>query len=574
MIKIPYGISNYATLIREGNHYVDRTPYIEELENFNAPYLFFVRPRRFGKSLFISTLEHYYGIEYKESFNELFGNQYIGQHPTKSANQYLVLVFDFSRIDTSSFENTQRSFLNSVRNTCKLFLGKYADFFDEQDIEETIAHTYPAEVIQHLMTVVKIKAPEHNIYLLIDEYDHFANEILAFRFNDFNNMVGTNGFVRKFYESLKTATRDGVIDRLFVTGVSPITLDSLTSGFNISTNISLEEDFNAMMGFKEAEVKTILKGIEVPDEDLEEVQSKIKKWYNGYLFSKYAEERIYNSDMVLYFALHYGRKKRYPDELLDPNIVSDYTKVQRLFNIQNKEEEHLTYLKELLKTGTIESKLIREFDLARRFEKFDFISLLYYMGILTISEGGLDDLVFKMPNFVIQQLYYQYFHQIILQESNLKGYQTNVHQKIKTLALHNDIQPLVKYTEAILTELSSRDKMSFDEKYIKIIFTSAFYTSGIYTIHNEFEVKRSKTEKGYVDILLVTRPPHKPKYQFVIELKYLKKATAAKAETVRKEAVLQLKNYLTHDDYLQKLHELKAYVVLFVGNVGEIVEVK
>lgn len=153
-------------------------------------------------------------------------------------------------------------------------------------------------------------------------------------------------------------------------------------------------------------------------------------------------------------------------------------------------------------------------------------------------------------------------------------YQTNVHQKIKALALKSDIQPLVKYTEAILTELSSRDKMSFDEKYIKIIFTSAFYTSGVYTIHNEFEVKRAKNEKGYVDILLVTRPPHKPKYQFVIELKYLKKATASKAEKVKKEAVLQLKNYLTHDDYLQKLHELKAYVVIFVGNTGEVVEVK
>lgn len=405
MIKIPYGLSNYATLIRGGNHYVDRTSYIEELEGFNAPYLFFVRPRRFGKSLFISTLEHYYGIEYKEYFQELFGNQYIGQNPTKSANEYLVLVFDFSGIDTSSFENTQRSFLNSVRNSCKQFLGQYPQFFTQQDIEETNTFTYPAEVIQHLTTIVAYKAPKHKIYLLIDEYDHFANEILAFRFNDFNNMIGTNGFVRKFYEALKTATRDGVIDRLFVTGVSPITLDSLTSGFNIATNISLEEDFNAMMGFKEAEVTTILKGIEVPNEELKEVEGKVKQWYNGYLFSKYADERVYNSDMVLYFALHYGRKKRYPDELLDPNIVSDYTKVQRLFNIKNKEEEHLTYLKELLKTGTIESKLIREFDMARRFEKYDFISLLYYMGILTISEGGLDDLVFKMPNFVIQQLY-------------------------------------------------------------------------------------------------------------------------------------------------------------------------
>ena len=150
--------------------------------------------------------------------------------------------------------------MNSVRNTCKLFLGKYAQFFNKQDIEETIAYTYPSEVIQHLLTVVELKAPNHKIYLLIDEYDHFANEILAFRFNEFSNMVGTNGFVRKFYESLKTGTRDGVIDRLFVTGVSPITLDSLTSGFNISTNISIEEDFQCDDGFQRGRSEDHLAG--------------------------------------------------------------------------------------------------------------------------------------------------------------------------------------------------------------------------------------------------------------------------------------------------------------------------
>ncbi|MCO6490024.1 MAG: AAA family ATPase [Phaeodactylibacter sp.] len=573
MIKIPYGISNFETLVERGQYYVDRTMYIEQLEAFFSSYLFFVRPRRFGKSLFLSVLEYYYGIQYKDKFERLFGNYHIGRQPTDLANRYLILKFDFSQMNTASSESAYQSFLQNVKHGAMQFLGEYPQFFQQENTQKIEGANFPAHVMQHLLLAMQLKAPNHKIYLLIDEYDHFANEILSFQFDSFQDMVGRNGFVRKFYEAIKAGTQSGTIDRLFITGVSPLTLDSFTSGFNISTNISLYEEFHAMLGFEQQEVRDIIRGIGVPEDKEEEVLALTKAWYNGYLFAKEATKHVYNPDMVLYFASEYSRKKRYPEDLLDPNIASDYSKIRRLFQIKGKEKEHLQYLDELLTTGEVTATLARQFELEQRFDRNDFISLLYYTGFITIHKSSLASVVFKMPNYVIEQIYYQYFHQVLIERSRLPAGQVDLHEIITVLALNNEIQPLIDYTQQILAALSTRDKMNFDEKYIKAIFASVLFTVGVYTIHHEFEVKKSPTDKGFVDILLIKRPPFETKYQFVLELKYLKKEAAARAEAVKKEAVGQLRRYLQFDDYLQNLENLKAYVLLFVGNEGEVVAV-
>ncbi|MEM8527611.1 MAG: AAA family ATPase [Bacteroidota bacterium] len=576
MIRVPYGISNFETLISDGSIYIDRTNYIETLEHLSWRYLFFLRPRKFGKSLFLSLLDHYYNINHKHQFDLLFGQYYIGQNPTPLANQYLILQFDFSQIDTSSFENTFNGFLNNVKMGASIFYGSYPQFFSEEDIKRVETYDFPAKVIQDVLKQVGIKIPNQKIYLLIDEYDHFANEILSFRYNDFMDMVGKNGFVRKFYEAIKVGTFKGVIDRLFVTGVSPITLDSLTSGFNIATNISLEKTFNEMTGFSEVEVLEILKGVEVPESDLNRVMQDMRAWYNSYKFSLDAERSVYNSNMILYFASNYGLNKKYPRELLDPNIASDYNKIRRSFKIKGQEKENLVHLNQLVTTGELRAQLVRQYDLAKRFNHSDFISLLYYQGITTIAGETISQVIFKMPNYVIKQLYFQYFHQILLEKSGLEDARIDLIEKVEELALHNNIQPLIAYAEKLLQELSVRDRIRFDEKHIKTIFTSAFFTSGIYTIHNEWEVKvpiqQGKTGKGFVDLFLQRRQPYATKYQFVIEFKYIKQKEQSKLETVKAAAVEQLQTYLQHDDYLKKLDDLKAYVVVFVGVKGEIVE--
>jgi hypothetical protein len=346
-------------------------------------------------------LDYYYNIKYKEDFERLFGQFYIGRKPTKMANQYLILRLDFSQIETSSFEKTYDGFTTNVRYGVIEFYGRYPEYFDEEDIAKVEKLTTPSEIIQDVISKTE-RRTAHKIYLLIDEYDHFANEILSFRYNEFMEMVGRNGFVRKFYETIKVGTQKAVIDRLFVTGVSPITLDSLTSGFNISTNISLRPELNELMGFVETEVVEILKGVGVADTDLEHVLGEVREWYNGYKFSVDAERRVYNSNMMLYFAREFLYNKKYPTELLDPNIASDYNKIRKSFKIKGREKENLVHLDKLVKTGTLESELIQLFDLEKRFDTADFISLLFYQGIITIWEKDLDSIIFKMPNYVIK----------------------------------------------------------------------------------------------------------------------------------------------------------------------------
>ncbi|MEN0047043.1 MAG: AAA family ATPase, partial [Bacteroidota bacterium] len=471
MQKVPYGISNFEMLISEGYFYIDRTPYIELLENMHYRYLFFLRPRKFGKSLFLSVLEYYYDLNLKDKFEPLFGQFYIGQNPTPKANQYLILQFDFSQIDTSSFDNTFDGFLNNSKIGASRFYGRYPQFFSQEDMERVKQYDFPSKVIQDVLAQVELYAPNHKIYLLIDEYDHFANEILSFRYDEFMTMVGRNGFVRKFYEAIKVGTQKGIIDRMFVTGVSPITLDSLTSGFNISSNVTLNLRLDKMLGFTEEEVIEILEKVQVPEEDLTDVLADLRSWYNGYKFNVKSEKSVYNSNMVLYFAAHYDEFKEYPEELLDPNIASDYNKIRSSFKIQGREKEHLAHLETLLDTGRLRTGLTRQYNLNKRFDEADFISLLFYQGIITIEDNEFDVNIFKMPNYVIQQLYFQYFHQIVLERSQLDELGTDVRHKVVDLAKSGNILPLVEYTEKILQELAVRDTVRFDEKYIRAIFT-------------------------------------------------------------------------------------------------------
>ncbi|MEN0051783.1 MAG: PD-(D/E)XK nuclease domain-containing protein, partial [Bacteroidota bacterium] len=224
-----------------------------------------------------------------------------------------------------------------------------------------------------------------------------------------------------------------------------------------------------------------------------------------------------------------------------------------------------------LRTG-----LTRQYNLNKRFDEADFISLLFYQGIITIEDNEFDVNIFKMPNYVIQQLYFQYFHQIVLERSQLDELGTDVRYKVVDLAKSGNILPLVEYTEKILQELAVRDTVRFDEKYIRAIFTAAVSTSGIYIIRNEFEVKipiqSGSTGKGFVDLLLLERLPYQPKYQIIIEVKYLQKKDHHRLETVKQEAIEQLQNYLKQDEFLNGLKKLKAFVIVFVGFKGEIVE--
>lgn len=574
MIKIPYGISDFSNMPLEQYHYIDRTNYIERLENRGEKAIHYVRPRRFGKSLFISTLHHYYGLEYKDQFKELFGNYYIGQHPTQRANTYLVLSFDFSGINTKDAKNTYRDFMDNVLNGILTFLTAYDTFFSQEDIDKIEQIQSPQGMLKRLWTIVKQKAKGQKVYVLVDEYDHFTNELLSLNFSLFKKIVSQNGWVRKFYEVLKRGNSTGIVDRIFLTGVSPVTLDSLTSGYNISSNFSIDLNFCELMGFTEKEVIATLKGIEVPANQLDKMVSDLRLWYNGYLFHEAGEQRIYNPDMVLYFAKHYATYKQYPKDLLDENIASDYGKMDKLFHLNDARIANMELLRTILDEGRISAVLTKKYSFEVPWTKDNFISLLYYMGIMTIQKSeGLDDLVFQMPNFVIRQLYFKFFNQVLLQEAQLTPAIVDIESKVKAVAQKNDWQPLLSLMENILSQLGREDKAHFNEVSLKTLFASFFYQVAYYNIFSELEVRKRNNQKGRVDLLLTRRPPFSPTYQFVFELKYLRTKQQSSLETTKKEAMGQLAEYIQQDDALTTLDHLKAYVLIFVGNEGHIFEV-
>lgn len=570
MLRLPYSISNFATLVRDGYHYVDRTPFLAQLEQLNERYLFYLRPRRFGKSLFISLLQHYYGLEFQDRFVELFGNYTIGQTPTPLANHFYVLKFDFSRINTRTAQSTFEGFLANVKYGVSDFLATYHSIFAVEDESYILSAEIPSDVLNRLFERFKHSQTTSNtagqIYLLIDEYDHFANELVAFRLDDFKQSVSRNVYVRKFFESIKTATGEGVVDRLFVTGVSPLTLDSLTSGFNIGKNLSLDLQFHGMMGFSEAEVAEILTGIDVEPSAQPTILADMRQWYNGYLFHPRSETRLYNPDMVLYFASEYSRNGVYPDELLDINVASDYGKVRNLFSINNQENEHFAVLEELLTLGSVAARLTRQFSFEKVFTRDDLISLLFYMGIVTIKEAQLSRYIFETPNFVITQLYYEYFNQLLLQRAGLNADTIRIYDRVLKLAQENQIQPVIEAVESILRQLSNRDAVGFDEKYVKAILASLFYTTQIYTIHSEYE-----SERGYIDLLLTRRPPIEPNYQFAFELKYLKQNEATRLDEVKQAGLNQLQTYLRQEK-LQSMSDLRAWLLVFVGTEAKVIE--
>ncbi len=402
MKKLPYGISNYEELVKDGYYYVDKTMYIEQLENLAEKRIMFLRPRKFGKTLFTSTLENYYDTKKKDEFEILYGDTYIGKKPTKLKNSYYILKFNFSGIDTTNEETTIKGFKSKVQSSIKFFVEKYGlDFFvNNQEEAENI--------LDDLIKAFKIQKAEEKIYVIIDEYDHFANELLGFNTNQFKSLVSKNGKVRKWYEILKEGT-ESVIDRIFITGVAPITLDSLTSGFNIGLDITQDREFNEMMGFTEEELKDLMLKQKIDKEEQEKIIPIIRENYDGYRFSIKGKEKMYNSNMCLYFLNSYTRFKEVPTQLIDMNIASDYSKLGKLLDLCQGEEREKVIEKTVSGEGIV-SEITQKFNPAIEFTEKDLVSMLYYLGYLTISGEEVGYPILNIPNKVMKEIYSDYFY--------------------------------------------------------------------------------------------------------------------------------------------------------------------
>jgi hypothetical protein len=573
---IGYAQADFKTLITDKSLYIDRTAFIETMENESNRNLIFVRPRRFGKSLWLSILHYYYGVEHKDKFDILFSNLAIGKKPTPIRNTYLVLRMQFAGIDVETDASTHYGFRANVLTGILSCMGVYSAYFSQEDRAEMKTIETPADMLQRFFELYKSKNVPHPIYILIDEYDQFANELVGLDTERFKSIIGRTGFVRKFCEMIKYAANEGIVNRFFATGVSPLTVDSMTSGFNISTSLNQEIDFHDLMGFKQEEVIYILKKVGAEDIDIPAIITDLKEWYNGYLFHEDAPERLYNPDMIMYFASHYEGKKKYPRKMLDANIATDYTKVKKIFNIQQRESEFIPLLKELTTEGVLLAELTEFFNLEKAFSENDLISLLFYMGWITIKGESEGRHIFQMPNRVIRDLYYNYFIDIVEQETGLNRSVPKIQNALDQLSRSNNPHPFLDLIKALIDkDLSLRDAQGFDEKHLKMLLIPYLSLSA-----SHYVVSESEWENGYVDVLLLKRPYATTKYNFIIELKYIKKGDENKKDNetkelytakVEREAREQLQKYIQTDN-AKRIPDLKAWLIILIGREWHLVE--
>ncbi len=549
MKKIIYGISNFKMAKEDNYLYIDKTKYIKTLENLNEKYIIFLRPRRFGKSLFLSTMQYYYDEKSKDEFDGLFGDTYIGKNPTPLKSSLRILFFEFSGINIDTgVDRIYESFANKIRNSCMSYLKTYN--YPIENSYELQNITIPASIIDRFFKIIQ----DDSIYLLIDEYDQFANAILAHSMEEFLQIVSKGGFVRSFYEVLKGATQTGTVQKMFITGVTPITLDSLSSGFNIVSNISNNEYFNEMAGFTQDEVnysldESIFKECDIGKDELLE---KVKTWYNGYLFNSKARNRVYNSTLLNYFISQYDYKRcEMPTKMLDVNVASDYKAIMKLFNIGDSDRNY-KILEELIKKDVVVGEIKDRYDLNREFSRDDFITLIYSMGFITIKKelfGGIYE--FEIPNYVIKILYFNYFA-VEIQKRNSLDITNSIGQILLDLAL-GDISPFQNQLNEVIKTLSNRDHQGFDEKYFQVI-SLAFLSFG------EFYFIDSQPEKNrkYPDILLIGRDERVPN-NYLFELKWLKGKDNYNA--IKRDGTNQVKGYLELDK-IKLIPKLRSYLLI------------
>ena len=561
MLKIPYGISDYKTLKEENYYYVDKTMYLEKLEDIGRV-LFYLRPGRFGKTLFTSMLYYYYDVNSKDNFKTLFKDTYVYNHPTKNKNNYYILKLDFSNITSSDKgkEELEEEFKNKLISGFERF-NEYYDVSIKVDFNNS-----PNGMLLEFLTKFNSLNVEHKLYILIDEYDNFTNAILEGNGDRFKGIVGNEGFVKSFYAVIKEYCGLGIVDRVFITGICPITLDSMTTGFNIATDISCDVEFNSMIGLTHDEVKTLIQDID--SEKQEAIFDLMMKNYDGYLFSKESEERVFNATLVMYFLKEYHRFLKTPTQLLDSNIAFNYGKVENLLKLQNN-QYYSEILDTILKTETITGELKVKFNLNDDFSRDDIISLLYYFGYLTVNRKEIydDSIIFRIPNRVMNELYYNYF-QKILKDINIIIDDSIIRESIKEMAEVGTINTLTNYVSKILKQSDNKIFMKFDEKYIQTIYFTLLISNHLFNTYNEYQ-----TSNGYVDLMLF-KNSELCKYNIMIELKFLKVREYRKNRKLldikKLEAIEQLKSY-QEDDRIDK-STLRKYVVIFIGSNLKVLE--
>ena len=564
--RIPYGMMNFAVIRRDDCYYVDKTrfiPMIEEADKF----FFFIRPRRFGKSLTVNMLQHYYDILAKDKFDALFGDLYIGKHPTRDRNSYLVLYLNFSGI-VGELHNYRKGLDAHCQTMFDYFCDIYADYLPKGIKEELDKKEGAVEQFEYLFT--ECNKTNQRIYLFIDEYDHFTNAILSDieSLHRYTDETHGEGYLRAFFNKIKAGTYSS-IERCFITGVSPVTMDDLTSGFNIGTNYSLTPEFNEMIGFTEEEVRQMLTYYSTTspfNHSVDELIEIMKPWYDNYCFAEecYGETTMYNSNMVLYFVKNYIQRGKAPRDMVEDNIRIDYEKLRMLIRKDKEFAHDASIIQTLVSEGYVTGELKKGFPAINITNPDNFMSLLYYFGMLTISGTYEGRTKLTIPNQVVREQIYTYLLSTYNEaELNFSSYEKN--ELSSGLAYRGDWKAYFGYIADCLKRYTSQRDKQKGEFFVHG-FTLAM------TAQNRFyrPISEQDTQAGYVDIFLCPLLDiySDMKHSYIVELKYAKyKDPESRVEELRLEAIDQANRYADTDTVKRAVGttQLHKIVVVYKG---------
>ena len=565
--RIPYGMQNFEDVIERDCYYVDKTPFIEEIEDSNM-YFFFIRPRRFGKSLTLSMLENYYDINKKDKFDEIFGKLYIGENPTPEHNSYLIIHLNFAII-VGDLNDYKHGMDNYCRTQFNYFVDVYSHLLPEGTKEGLNQQEDAVNQLNYLCT--QSKKSGQKIYLFIDEYDHFTNQILAHKEHEQRYRIQTHGegYLRKFFDTIKGAAGD-TLARVFVTGVSPVTMDDLTSGFNIGTNYSLAPEFNEMTGFTEDEVRDMLgyySSVLPFNHSVDELIKVMKPWYDNYCFAEeeYGKTTMYNSVMVLNFLDKYIRNNYdIPKNMVESNVRIDYDKVRMLIRHDKEFAHDASIIQQLVTQGYVTSKLVEHFPAERINDPDNFLSLLFYFGMVTIDGTYQGMTKFVIPNEVVRDQIYTYL--LDTYKENDLAYDTYGKGKLESrLAYDGEYKSYFEFIADTLKRHSSQRDKQKGEAFVHG-FTLAM------TCQNQFyrPISELDTDGGYADIFL---SPLCDIYKdmkdcYIIELKYCKSGISdEQVQHLLDVATAQVNRYADSDMVREavKTTTLHKIVVMYRG---------
>ena len=514
--QVPYGVADFATVIEQNLYYVDKTMFIPELEK-QPRNLFFIRPRRFGKSIFLSMLYSYYDCTQSHKFQSLFGNLWIGQHPTPLQGKYQVLFLDFSQI-TGNIDKLETKFNSYLSINLDAFVRQYSEYY-QAEMEEILAQEDFEEKMELIFKAAK--AHQYHLYLIIDEYDNFTNVILNERGEKvYHAITHADGFYRDVFKKFK-----GNFERIFMMGVSPVTLDDVTSGFNIGWNISIKPEFDEMLGFSTTDVVEMFTyykehGSIPADSDIDAIVNDMKPWYDNYCFAKQAlkkKTRMFNCDMVLYYLRNYMDAGCPPEEMIDPNTRTDYGKMKKLLQFDKLDGERKGIIRKIAEEEQIVTQLYESFSAYQIPKAEIFPSLLFYYGMLTIKGTRGSKLILGIPNNNVRKQYYGYLEE----EYQAKAY-VDVNQLTDyyyDMAYDGKWEEGLRFMADAYAKVSSvRDGIEA-ERNLQGFFMAYLNLNNYYVTAPELELNH-----GYCDFFLLPDLTHyASQHSYILELKVLSK---------------------------------------------------